>query len=59
MLPPVFGVLLAFVTALLRSHASLHLENLVPQCAQGIRPLDMPRASIFAIHQEGRGNNAH
>jgi hypothetical protein len=29
MLPPGFGVLLAFVTALLRSHVSLHLENLV------------------------------
>jgi hypothetical protein len=29
MLSPVFGVLLAFVTALLRAHALLHLANLV------------------------------
>lgn len=29
MLPPVFSALLAFVTSLLRSHASVHLENLV------------------------------
>jgi hypothetical protein len=29
MLPPVFSALLAIVTSLLRSHASLHLENLV------------------------------
>jgi hypothetical protein len=29
MLPPVFGPLLAFVTSLLRAHASLCLENLV------------------------------
>jgi hypothetical protein len=31
-----------------------HAED---QPARG--PLDMRRASIFAIHQEGRGNNAH
>jgi hypothetical protein len=40
MLPPVFGVLLAFVTALLRSHASLHLENLVLRGAMAAERLN-------------------